>query len=68
MQLYTVRHLFHFYFTQSQTAHLPKVLTLAAAEHADHDSNDENCSKHRQGDYQRLEIHCRKNESVTNPH
>lgn len=34
-----------------------KVLTLAAAEQADQESNDDNPTDHCQGDYQRLEVH-----------
>lgn len=40
-------------------AHSPKVLTLAAAEHTDQEGDNDNSAEHCQGDYQRLEVHCR---------
>lgn len=46
---------------QSQlSAHLPKVLALAAAEQANQGGNDDNSTNHGQGDYQRLEVHYRR--------
>lgn len=46
--------------SQSQlTAHSPKILTLAAAEQANQEGNDDNSTNHCEGDYQRLEVHCR---------
>lgn len=37
--------------------HLPKVLTLAAAEQADQEGDDDYSTNHCQRDYQRLEVH-----------
>lgn len=45
--------------------HSPKVLTLAAAEHADQEGNNDNTTKHRQGDYQGLEVHCRQTQAIS---
>lgn len=50
----------HVWWGQSLlTAHSPKILTLAAAEQANQEGNDDNSTNHCEGDYQRLEIHCR---------
>lgn len=38
--------------------HSPKVLTLAAAEQADQEGDDNNSTNHGQADNQRLEVHC----------
>lgn len=40
------------------TAHSPKVLTLAAAEQADQEGDDNNPTNHGQADNQHLEVHC----------
>lgn len=45
--------------TGSLKAHSPKVFTLAAAEHTDYQGDDDDSAEHCQGDYQRLEVHCR---------
>lgn len=54
--------------THEACIYLPKVLALAATEQADHESDDENRTEHRQRDYQYLEVHCKKkkNLNVTN--
>lgn len=38
--------------------HSPKVLTLAAAEQADQEGDDNNSTNHGQADNQCLEVHC----------
>lgn len=38
--------------------HSPKVLTLAAAEQADQEGDDNNSTNHSQADNQCLEVHC----------
>ena len=51
---------------QSQlSAHVPKILALAAAEQADQGGDDDDPTNHSQGDYQRLEVHCRQTQRGT---
>lgn len=50
---------------QGLTVHSPKVFALAAAEHTDQEGDNDNSTEHRQGDYQRLEVHCRQTQSNT---
>lgn len=37
----------------------PDVFTIAAAEHADQEGDDDDSTENRQSDYQGLEVHCR---------
>lgn len=53
---------FLFFRITTVKAHSPKVFALAAAEHADDEGDNDHSTENCQGDYQRLEVHCRQTE------